>query len=412
MQESHGQLSELQQRLLNEGRLLLDDAAHLRKASLTLSQRAILTQQIQWRKRSRTRFPDPSKWLWSDRSLSQASDWMTACYKASLFPRDVLVLDGCCGAGADAVALAGRGSVLAVDNDPWMVALSQNNAIAHDRIVSGFTELLSAESLRNARWMHIDPDRRASEAKTLEVTDFSPPLSDVLHLARAVSGAMIKIAPSSILDERCTDCLKSGWVRVWVGSRGECRQQLLMTGEHLVSSFLERTKVLDQASDNAGQEMAFAVLLHESDSEQIQIQESHFFGQPCASLSSNHDGIGPLIYDLHPTLFASKLHCQWARDNQLVAITGQYGFYSAQQKVVSPWASGFELLEILPWDDRQVRKWLMKHGVGSVEVKCRLIRLDASAFQRRFSRPTGQPISILVTRVDGRTRCLICRRLT
>ena len=155
---------------------MLDDPARLPKATLSAAQRVCLEQQIFWRKRSQPRFPDPGKWLWTDRSLSQASDWTTASYKASLFPVGETVADGCCGAGADAAALAGRCRVLAVDLDPWMVALTDSNAAAHGREVNVYCEVLSRASLREARWLHVDPDRRMGDAKTLDAISFSPPL--------------------------------------------------------------------------------------------------------------------------------------------------------------------------------------------------------------------------------------------
>jgi len=384
---------------------------------LTATEQLLLDQQREWRKRSRHRFPDPNLWLWSDRSLSQASDWMSASYKATLFPKDETVLDGCCGAGVDAVALAGRGPTWAVDCDPWMVALTESNALAHARRVDGFAESFSRESLRDVRWMHADPDRRALRGKTLDAEAFSPCLSELVAMARGLDGAVIKIAPSSRLDAPCETRLQADWIRVWLGSRGECQQQLLLTGSAIVDSFLTRAKSPIATLHGMAGPSRVAVVLQHSATEGLGFVESYFSNDTSCAPPLRHQDVsgsemGPVIYDLNATLYASHLHELWADQHQLTPIGTEFGFYSGAQAVHSAWASCFELLDILPWDDRQVCKWLRSHDIGTVEVKSRLTRLDANIFQRRYSRPEGAKASLLVTRIGPRTRCMVCRRIT
>lgn len=407
-------LSEIQNWLLFEGRRILADSACLRETKLTAAQRVALSQQQQYRKRSRTRFPVPEKWLWSDRSLSQASDWLSACFKASLIPAGGLVVDGCCGAGADAVALAHGRHVRAVDFEPWMVALTKSNAKSHGLEVSGIIAPFDGKALQDADWLHVDPDRRMSSRKTLDDTAFSPSLIDILKHAELVSGTLVKIAPTTRFSEQSKKVLGQGWVRVWLGNRGECRQQVLVHGDTIVDRLLERMSINGSVRNGTGWPKSVAVLLAHSDSADRQFEADYFCG-PTGSepptISATANQVGPYVYDLDSTLFAANLHSVWALGNNLLPISGEFGYYTAGHLRQSPWASVYEVIDILAWDDRSVRKWLKANAVGQVEVKCRLIKFEAIGYQTRFSKSQGQPISMLVTRIGPKVRCLVCRRI-
>ena len=121
--------------LIEHGRELLQSISDQNSSAavrgLAAWQSELLRQQIGFRRRSRSRFPRPDLWLWTDVSLAQASDHWSASYKAGLFPIGEPVVDACCGAGSDLVALAGRGRALGIDADPALAALAQDNARVH-----------------------------------------------------------------------------------------------------------------------------------------------------------------------------------------------------------------------------------------------------------------------------------------
>lgn len=410
-------LSELQLWLLSEGRALLQNPSGTLQAGLSAAQRNLLDQQLEWRKRSRPRFPDPSLWLWSDRSLSQASDWFSARFKASIFPNDELVLDACCGAGVDTVALAHRGPVVALDIDAWMVALAQSNASAHGLVAAGVSEAFGATSLRDAKWMHIDPDRRNDRGKQLDAREFSPRLDEILEVTQKLQGTIIKVAPSTLLSEATERLLSQNWTRVWLGSRGECQQQLLVGG----GTIIDKLAIKAQPGMPSRLELApysrLAVVLKTASNNRSEVTESLYVGQGHQGtaprlLAEQEPQLGRFIYDLDATLFASKLHRQWADEYQLTAVTSEFGFYTGDRVWDTEWASRFEVQEILPWDDRKVRKWLAARSASCAEVKSRLVRLDANSFHRRYRRADAASYSFLVTRIGNKTRCLVCRRAT
>ncbi len=382
---------------------------------LTAWQQSLLQQQVELRWRSRTRFPRPDNWLWTERSLAQASDYWTARYKASLFPINHTVVDACCGAGADLVALAGRGEVIGIDSDRRMAELSQDNARAHGYRVVVATEEIDGVWPVRGQWLSIDPDRRPSGRRTTEADEFSPTLETVLMIVRSTRGAIIKLAPSTRIDNEQLKRMEDIGQRVWLGNQGECRQQLLLTGQLAEASMRKAVLCEPEApGDFHGKNGA-------TKGNTTAERPAHerfglvYLGDPATSIDFC-DSPGRFVFDLHNVLHASDLQTSWAELNNLRCLGSAHGYFTADSPLASPWARAFEVLEVLPWDDRQLRKWLRKRGAGKVEVKTRgmldrTIHIDANACQKRYSAVEGEPMTLLVTRLANRVRCIVARRL-
>ncbi len=370
------------------------DVGKLTSGRLEPWQTSLLQQQVGLRWRSRTRFPRPELWLWTERSLSQASDYWSARYKASLFPAGQVVMDACCGAGADLVALARRGEVVGVDGDARLKQLSQDNARAHGYQVQVTSEEIVSGWQVPGDWLNIDPDRRATGRRTNAADEFSPTLEDVLAIAEVTRGAIVKLAPSTRINDELLTRMEAIGQRVWLGNQGECRQQLLLTGE------------LARAS------MRMAVLCEPDENNQV---NDEYSGYPEYSLDWLEKP-GRYVFDLHSVLHAAELQTAWAGQHNLRCLGSPHGFFTGDAPLNSPWTQMFEVLEVLSWDDRQIRKWLRKRQVGVVEVKTRglldhSINIDANACQRRYSAAQGEPVTLLVTRLAGRVRGIVARRL-
>ncbi len=377
---------------------------------------ALLRQQVELRWRSRQRFPNPNQWLWTDRSLSQASDHWSARFKAALFPPNEMVVDACCGAGADLVALAERGEVLGIDSDASLSNLAQDNALAHGYRVEVRAAHLPAAWRVEAPWLSIDPDRRtanrstgdiarrgAVQGKTLEAQQFSPTVEEVLHMAQSCAGAVIKLAPATRFSEQLEELVDQTCQRIWLGNLGECRQQLLLTGDLRPSS--GRGAVLCEPQQGDTQTV------------RGQCETSSFYADANGSHLPTTDQLRAFIFDLHPTLHAAGLQVAWAQQHGLTPLASPHGYFTGETYQRSPWSQGFEVLDVLAWDDRKIRKSLRNHGAGIVEVKSRSLyplsmKLDTNACQRRYSRPDGQPLVLLVTRIGRNLKCIIGRRTT
>lgn len=406
--------------LIAQGRAKLSqpdsDVQVWRAQGLEAWQVELLRQQQALRRRSRHRFPCPERWLWTDVSLSQASDHWSATFKAGLFPKGEPVVDACCGAGSDLVALAARGEVLGVDADAGLAALAQDNAVAHGYQAGVRVGYLPAALPPGTRWLSIDPDRRPAGQRTMDVRAFSPSLEQVLDMAHQCAGAVIKLAPSTRNDDDLETRIDTSCQRVWLGNQGECRQLLLLTGElrqrprfgdHFASGSL-RSAVLCEPAPQCESDSATAV-------SQPTIEIYRAATTPPQQVTPAV--LGSFVFDLHPTLHAADLQIGWGSEQGLSPIGSSHGYFTGDSPVDSAWLQAFEVLDVLPWDDRKIRKWLRSVGAGQVEVKSRglyplRMQFDANAYQRRYSVASGMPVTLLVTRIGERLRGIAARRLS
>lgn len=419
--------------LIAHGRRLLQSSGDAKSAdwgrSLAAWQTELLRTQIGFRRRSRNRFPHPELWLWTDVSLAQASDHWSAHYKAGLFPIGERVLDACCGAGSDLVALAGRGEVLGIDADPALASLAQDNAQAHGfevrvqvaRLTGQFPSRLPSGWSARSTWLSIDPDRRPDGQRTTDAQAFSPALDQVLQMAQQCAGGIIKLAPSTRTDERLTADIDAICDRMWLGNQGECRQLLLLTGELRQLDPQDRnfhSPATNHRSSASGQART-AVLCEPPTGDELAAGTNHFYQATLPEWTASSPPpaeLGAYVYELSPTLHAAELHRPWSTQHGLSPICESHGYYTSNTLVSSPWTQAFECIAVLAWDDRKIRKWLRGFGAGQVEVKVRGVypmqmHIDANACQRRYSRAEGTPVTLLVTRIGDRLRGIAARRL-
>lgn len=395
-------------------------------------QKQLLLEQLKLRKRSRKRFPDASQWIWSDRSLAQASDWATADFKAQLIPSNVTAVDACCGAGVDLIAMCRRQSkdcdttMVGLDLDPQMIAVAKRNCAFHGFAPSLRCEEFSAEAalklsseLRDCNerlWLHIDPDRRPTtrggQRKTLQAEEFMPPLGEIEGACQTFDGAIIKVAPSTQFEDSQIEWLAETAVRLWVGVDGETKQQLLFLGDarQQICELLTNESLLRQDLNLR----SAAVLIRQmkgSLANTTQTRLTYYVGDQEESFAGRCEEVGEYVFDLHSALHSSHLAESWAADNSLHALSDHAGFYTGIKPIRTEWAQSFRVIETLAWDDRKVRKLLRKLDGGVVEVKNRLVKLDANAAQKRYSRGDGnRPLVLLVTKLGQRVRCIVAER--
>jgi hypothetical protein len=79
--------------------------------------------------------------------------------------------------------------------------------------------------------------------------------------------------------------------------------------------------------------------------------------------------------------------------------------------LLTPFAAGFEVLDVLPWKETALRHWVAAHDIGTLEIKKRGIDVDPAALRRRL-RPRGRrAATLLITPAAGGAVCLVVRRV-
>ncbi len=346
----------------------------------------LLLEQVELRVRARDKFPQANRMFFTRKALEQATDGPIALYKAARFPRHVPLADLCSGIGGDLLAIAPRGPTTAVDHDPVLKVLAEANCRAFGVPLERF-ETCDVRSLplgRFAAW-HIDPDRRATGGRTTRVMDAEPPLEVLAGLLEECGQAAFKLAPASEVPM----AWQQHGERQWIGSRRECRQQVLWFGQLAEHPGLHTATMLDSHG----------------------LPSRTLVGEPSRTIEIA-DRLGRYLYEPAPVVRAAHLTAALAMQAGLGAIAVGQDFLTGDRLVHDGLLSVFEVEEVLPFDLRKLRGMLRRRDVGQVEVKKRGVDVDPASLQKRLSSAGQRAATLLLIRCEDVVQAILAQRMT
>ena len=381
--------------------------------------------------------------MFSDKpGAEMASSILTGSYKAARFaelglPAGSLILDACCGAGADSLALAGRGfHVRSVDTSPARVAMTRANAAAlgayarHNgspdpalSIDCRCVDALDASQLDGINAMHIDPSQRtvagaASHSRRMfGLDELVPPISAIMegwtrHVAAHADTpapliAAIKLGPGANL-EAVADQLHPAHIDV-ISQRGHLKEAVawLVAGHGTPKP--KRAAVLLN-DEPAGFTPADALRV-------LRYGPGHIITLRCESAIPPLPTVGPLgkhLYEPDDAIERAGLLGELCRMIACHMPHPQCGLLTstADERQASPWLTAFEVLAEHPWSSRHITAQLAAVNAGQVEVKTRGNVVDADALTRQLRGSGPHRITLFVVRFgDAGLRAIIARRL-
>jgi hypothetical protein len=316
--------------------------------------------------------------MWFDRrGLEQSTSELVAHHKARRF--DDAVWDLCCGIGGDAIALAGRCQVTAVDLNPAACLRTRWNAEAYgveSRVEARCADVLKVEVIGGL--VHIDPDRRSgSEGKASRIEDYIPNPGDLLDLMSRCRGGAVKLGPASNFGGKFPDTEIE-----LISLSGECKEATVWFG------------------DLAGREPFRATALPSGET---------IAGHPLDAVAAVAP-LGRYLYDPDPAVVRAGLIDVVAERLGLNRLDGAEEYLTADNLVPSPFLHPFEVLAELPNNEHALRAWLRASDFGQLEIKCRHIRIQAESLRRRLPLPGSQPGVVIFARIDGKSRTICARR--
>jgi SAM-dependent methyltransferase len=334
----------------------IDDAAALRLGTRLRRDHpadlaAAAVTQARLRQRAVAKFGAAAAGMWfTPDGLEQATHPLVAAHRAgrlaALRP-GATVLDLCCGIGSDLLAMRAAGlTVTGVDADPLTAAVAAANLAVPtvgDDICSGWT--VSCGDAREADVtevdvVFVDPARRAARGRVFDPNAYSPPWSFVRDLLDR-RPSLAKVAPG-IPHDLAPDGVGIEWVSV----RGEVKEAALWSRE-LAGGIRRRATLLPGGGElNAAgpdtEEVPPPVgdpgrWLYEPDGAVIR---AHLVGAVV-------EAVGGRLLD--PTI----------------------AYVTADALVPTPFATAYEITDVMPFHVPTLRAVLRNRGVGIVVVKKR-----------------------------------------
>lgn len=346
----------------------------------------LVIEQIDLRRRAQEKFARASEMFFTRKGFEQATDEVVAAYKAQRFrdARGVLV-DICCGIGGDLLALAQGGEsrrVYGIDLDPISAHLAAENCRRAPNcqamvLTNDAHDILPAEL---AGW-HVDPDRRVEGRRTTTLETFSPSLA-LLNTWAAVGRGGVKLAPATPVP----DDWQAMAEREWIGSRGECRQQMvwfapLGTPGKCAATIVDAHRPVRQVIEN---ELAVLEMAAAPDA---------------------------YVFESHAAVLAAGLGASLAAEHDLRGLTPEGAYLTGPRAIQDLALAAFEVLDVLPLDTKQLKAYLRERGIGRLEVKKRGIDDDPERLRKQLLTGGDNTATLLLYRGPNKRMAVVARRL-
>jgi len=356
-------------------------AGELLRRSVDPALAAAAMSQVELRGAARDKLgADAARMYFTSEGLEQATRSEVSTHRAArvALSHPDSVLDAGCGIGGDLLALARTGLTTAgVDRDPLRVAVAEANLQTLGLPGAVRTGDVTTLDLTRFGVVFADPARRDRGRRIFDVDAYSPPWSFVESLLRRP--ACVKVAPG------IPHTLVPAEVEAeWVSWRGEVKEAALWSPQLAVTS--RRATVIR--------------------------------GRGLATLTSADDpGAAPVApvgrYLLEPdgaviraglVTAVAALVDGWLLDEHIA-------YLSSDEPAATPYARCFEVLEELPFGEKQLKAALRARRVGRLTIMKRGVDVVPDRLRRRLSLAGPEEGTLVLTRAAGRGTALLVRPL-
>lgn len=333
--------------------------------------------QATLRRRAAGRFSRAGDMWFTRDGLEQATREPVARWRAQRFASAGAgeVWDLGCGIGSDAMAFAEAGlTVVGVDADPATAEVAAHNlALTGAEARAGLAE---EAGVPEGAAVFLDPARRTASGRTWRVEDLSPPWEFVVEQLAGPRFVAVKLGPGLP-----KELIPQGLQACWVSHRGD---------------------VVEASLWNRLPPGPRAVLL---DGDRV-----HELG-PEGSRPMEARGTGRYVFEPDGAVIRAGLIGAVEPGRDLWLLDPRVAYLSSDEPVGSPYLTGFEVLDSLPYDMKTLRSWVREHGVGTLEIKKRAIDADPAKLRRHLGLKGPNSATLILARTVAGTRALVARRL-
>ena len=385
-------LSEPGQALLDRAREAYDEhagdpvraATALRRSDAEPAHAAAALTQVELRRRAVPKLgEDAARMYLTPEGLEQATRSTVAAHRASrvaLATPGGSVLDVGCGIGGDLLALARAGlTVAGIDRDELRVEVARANLAALG--LGGAVQVAAAEDVDTSGFgvVFADPARRTARGRVFDVDGWSPPWPFVLSLLARPS--CVKVAPG-IPHALVPDGVEAEWV----SDEGEVKEAALWSP--VLATTARRATVIrggglatvTDEDPSATEVRPVGRYLYEPDGAVVR---AGLVGAVAA-------GVGGGLLDEH------------------------IAYVTADDAFRTPFARSYEVVEELPYREKQLKAALRERRVGRLTIKKRGVDVVPDQLRKRLLQGApsgGEEATLVLTRVAGRGTALLVRPL-
>ncbi len=335
-----------------------------------------LAALVRLRQKAAAKFPQADRLFFTAEALEQATAHPIAEHRAAWIDAQAPpgpVLDLGCGIGGDTLALAQVRPVIAYEVDALRLRLAEANAAAlglADRVTfvqADWTTHLAAGTLPLAAAAFADPARRAAGKRIYRLDALQPPISILLLLQQAIPALGVKVMPSVDEEEVPVECSVE-----FISHERVCKEGVLwfgpLQGPERWASVHDGERWHTLAAEGAVPQLGPlrpGMTLYEPDPAVIR---AGAFAELCALLDAH-------LFD------------------------PQLAYLVADERLPTPLAQAFHILEIHPFHLKRLQARLVELGISRVELKKRGAPFAPESLRGRLKLPPGdRPGVVIFTR--------------
>jgi THUMP domain-like len=336
---------------------------------------AALVETTLLRRKARAKFADPSRWLFTDEALQQATAEPVAAHRARRLA-GVDVHDATCSIGTELAVLRNSVShVVGSDIDPVRLAMARHNVADVDLCRGDALRPITRDSV-----VLVDPARRSGGRRRFDPRDYTPALDGLLDVYRG-RALVVKAAPGIDFDE-LSRLGFDGEIEV-TSLAGSVREACLWSAGLAGDGVTRRATILDAGEG-----------LTDADPDDCMVSPA-----------------GRWIVDPDGAVVRAGLVRHYAARHGLWQLDPDIAYLSGDRLPKN--VRGFEVLEELNYSERRLRQALSARDVGAVEILVRGVGVDPDALRARLRLRGSQPVSVVIARIGSgaasRATAFICR---
>ncbi|MDH2413572.1 SAM-dependent methyltransferase [Nocardioides sp. CER19] len=290
------------------------------------------------------------------------------------------MIDLGCGIGGDLIAASRAGLIVAgIDLDPERVVVAQANLDALG--LAGAVQVADATVVDHSPFdvAFADPARRGARGRVFDAEGWTPPWSFVESLL--ARDACVKVAPGIP-----HDLVPAGVEAEWVSDHGDVKEAALWAGG--LATVRRRATVIGDGG--------LATLTDED-------------APPAGSDPARVRAVGGFLYEPDGAVIRAGLVTAVAAGVNGGLVDEHIAYVTSDEAFLTPFASGYQVVEELPYRERALRAALRERGVGRLTIKKRGVAVVPEQLRRSLSLQGPNEATIVMTRVAGEGTCLLVK---
>ena len=359
----------------------------------------LLLEQLRIADRNaRRKFSEPHRWFWTQQLFEQSSDEQVAHDTALDFPPQQEVVDGCCGAGADSVALCTQSRpTLSIDLDPVACMLTHANLESHRLTPAVHCGLIESTPLPERFHLHVDPDRRATGNRTIQPEHMAPAWPSLSPIIAKSTSCSLKLAPGLKFPHHL-DWGPSGPPSAlrWISRQGTVRQQRWYWR-------------VERWPENA----IITSCLTRQGNWHHEVFAADNIASHAGSIDPKSNLKNVFIADQDPVLRAANVVSHFALRIDASLLGGDSGYYLADQPQFHPMLTWFKIDDVLPFDRKKLRAYARVRKAKNWELKSRGVEIDLDKTAKELETHHGseERVTILFTRHGTKHLAIVATRI-